>query len=73
MPRPAKQRHASTIRKTHLKYLGVKTPTKVRYRKALRKFLDWRIKLALKPANGPYEVDEQVSEFINYLYQNDLP
>ena len=64
---------ASFGRKSHLKILGVAAPTRIRYFKVVRDVLRWRKTNCVAPALGPEEVDEQLAEFVNSLFQRDRP
>ena len=64
---------ASSVRKSHLKFLGIAAPTRIRYFKAVREFFKWRKTNCVAPALGPEEVDEQLAEFVNSLFQRDRP
>jgi integrase len=60
-------------KKAHIKHEGIQETTAHRYRQSLARFFEFvRLHERLLPRTFE-ELDDEVGEFINYLYQDDLP
>ena len=72
MPR-VKVAKNKVVRRSHIKYVGLQVATVLKYRKAVARFFAW-----MKGSNFPLPVtlpdlDVRAAEYINELYQDDLP
>ena len=75
MPRPRARRNPTrnTVIKEHLKYVALSRTARIRYLTAVKKFFAWRKAQALPASAGLDDLDVQVGEYINFLYQEGLP
>ena len=57
----------------HIKYKGLSDNSKLRYRRACLRFLEWRRLAGLPKPKRLSTLDFQCGEFVNFLYQDDRP
>jgi integrase len=60
-------------RQSHIKFLGITKLTETRYKNAVKRFFEWRKSSEFDTAQTHAELDLQLSEFINFLYQDERP
>jgi integrase len=61
------------VRRAHIKYVGISKLTEARYKNAVKRFFEWRKSAEFATAGSFAELDNQLSEFVNYLYQDERP
>ena len=72
MPRPRKTRK-QRVQVAHLKYAAVTTKTLNNYRKAVFSFFRWLEAKGSARARSHVELDNQLGEYLNYLFTRDEP
>ena len=60
-------------RKAHLKEVGMTANTRKRYKAAIMRFFVYLIRWGIRTPRNVEELDLELSEFINHLWQDDLP
>ena len=61
------------VRQAHIKYVGITKLTETRYNHAVKSFFEWRKSAEFATAVSYAELDYQLSESVNYLYQDERP
>ena len=74
MPVRAKfKRPTRSAKKKHISEISVSQKTILRDRSGIQLFYKWRKSEGLAPSSDFPELDVQLVEYINFLYQNDMP
>ena len=71
--RSKNSRPTRNAKKEHVSQISVSRRTILRYRSAMNLFIKWRKTEGIPPSSDFPELDSQLGEDINYLYQNDCP
>ena len=61
------------VKKTHLKLVGLGSVSLQRYKTAVAKFSSWRRNSGIHPSSSFTELDNQIGEYLDSLYQSDSP
>ena len=61
------------VKKTHLKLVGLGSISLQRYKAAVSKFFAWRRNSRIHPSSSFGELDNQIGEYLDSLYQSDSP
>ena len=72
MPRPRLAARRK-VKVAHLKYAAITTTTVLKYRRAIRFFFLWPRRSGLAFPTSHAQLDAQLAEFLNFLYQDDYP
>ena len=67
------KRPTRATKKKHISEISVSQKTVLRYRSGIQLFYKWRKSEGLAPSSSFSELDVQLGEYINFLYQNDMP
>ena len=74
MPMGARKRHRVPLKpRKHVKYEGVQPGTLHRYRKEVRAFFQYLHDFSIPLPGTLSKLDYELSEYINHLYQDDMP
>ena len=72
MPR-VKKNPNKIVRRSHIKYVGLQVATIIKYKKAVARFFAWLKANASVWPSSLFLLDELAAEYVNELYQDDLP
>ena len=72
MPRVKLSRNR-VVRRSHIKYVGLQVSTILKYRKAVARFFAWLKASEYCIPNTLAALDNRAAEYVNELYQDDLP
>jgi integrase len=61
------------VRQAHIKFVGITKLTTTRYKNAVKRFFEWHKSAEFATAVNFAELDYQLSEYINFLYQDERP
>ena len=61
------------VKKTHLKLVGLGSVSLQRYKTAVSKFFAWRKNSSFQPSRSFGELDNQIGEYLDFLYRSDSP
>ena len=67
------KRPTRATKKKHISEISVSQKNVLRYRSGIQLFYKWRKSEGLAPSSSFSELDVQLGEYINFLYQNDMP
>ena len=73
MPAKRKPRLSIMVQREHIKLKGLGLVSRIRYKRAVWRFLEWRKLAELEKPRKMHVLEFVCAEFVNFLYQYERP